>query len=63
MSAPFPSGMTAAPTGGHVAWVQNATGVRNIWVSTAPDYAAAKAITAFKEDDGQEISGGRGNTL
>ena len=56
MSAPFPSGMTAAPAGGHVAWVQNAAGVRNIWVSTAPDYAAAKAITAFKEDDGQEIS-------
>ncbi len=56
MSAPFPSSMAAAPTGGHVAWVQNAAGVRNVWVSTAPDYAAAKAITAFKNDDGQEIS-------
>ncbi len=56
MSAPFPSAMTAAPTGGHVAWVQNAAGVRNIWVATAPDYAAPKAITAYKNDDGQEIS-------
>ena len=55
MSAPFPSGMTAAPTGGHVAWVQNAAGVRNIWIATAPDYAA-KALTAFKSDDGQDIA-------
>jgi dipeptidyl aminopeptidase/acylaminoacyl peptidase len=54
MSAPFPSNMTAAPSGGHVAWVQNAAGVRNIWIATAPDYAA-KAITAFNKDDGQEI--------
>ena len=39
MGAPFPSSLTAAPAGGHVAWVQNAAGVRNIWVATAPDYA------------------------
>ena len=56
MSAPFPSAMTAAPSGGHVAWVQNAAGVRNIWVAMAPDYAAAKAITSYKNDDGLEIS-------
>ncbi len=55
MSAPFPSSMAAAPSGGHVAWVQNAAGVRNIWVAMAPDYTA-KAVTTFRNDDGQEIS-------
>ena len=54
MSAPFPSSLAAAPAGGHFAWVQNAAGVRNIWVAAAPDYTA-KAITAYKNDDGQEI--------
>jgi dipeptidyl aminopeptidase/acylaminoacyl peptidase len=47
--------MTAAPAGGHIAWVQNAQGVRNIWVAAPPDYPA-RAITSYKEDDGQEIS-------
>ena len=56
MSAPFPSSLTAAPAGGHIAWVQNAAGVRNIWVAMAPDYAAPKAVTAYQLDDGQEIS-------
>ena len=56
MSAPFPTELTPAPTGGHLAWVQNAAGVRNIWVSTAPDYGPPKAITPYKNDDGQEIS-------
>ena len=56
MSAPFPSALTAAPSGGHVAWVQNLAGVRNIWMAMAPDYAAAKAITSYKNDDGLEIS-------
>ncbi len=56
MGAPFPSSLVASPTGGHIAWVQNAAGVRNIWIAMAPDYATPKAITAFKSDDGQEIS-------
>lgn len=55
MSAPFPTSLAAAPAGGHFAWVQNAAGVRNIWVAAAPDYTA-KAITAYKNDDGQEIA-------
>ncbi|MFN7924983.1 MAG: prolyl oligopeptidase family serine peptidase [Bryobacteraceae bacterium] len=55
MSGPFPSSLTAAPAGGHVAWVQNAAGVRNIWVASPPDYSA-KAITPYKSDDGQEIA-------
>jgi len=55
MSSPFPSELTAAPTGAKVAWVFNAQGLRNIWVAEAPDYEARR-LTAYTEDDGQEIS-------
>jgi len=55
MSAPFPSGLVAAPAGGKVAWVANARGVRNIWVAESPDYRP-QAITSYTEDDGQEIT-------
>jgi dipeptidyl aminopeptidase/acylaminoacyl peptidase len=55
MSAPFPSSLVAAPTGGSVAWVFNARGVRNIWVAEPPDYTARR-LTAYDEDDGQAIS-------
>ena len=54
MSAPFPSDLVAAPAGGKVAWVFDARGVRNIWVAEPPDYKA-RAVTAYTEDDGQEI--------
>ena len=54
MSAPFPSDLTAAPAGGRVAWLQNAGGVRNIWVAEPPNYKG-KQITAYNEDDGTEI--------
>jgi dipeptidyl aminopeptidase/acylaminoacyl peptidase len=55
MSAPFPTELVAAPTGGKVAWVFDARGVRNIWVAEPPDYRA-RAITSYAEDDGQEIA-------
>lgn len=55
LSAPFPSDLTAAPTGGRVAWVQNARGVRNLWVAVPPDYRG-KAVTAYTKDDGQSLS-------
>lgn len=54
MSAPFPTGLTAAPAGGALAWVFNARGVRNIWVATPPDYKAL-ALTHYRDDDGQDI--------
>lgn len=54
MSAPFPSDLTAAPAGGRVAWVQNAAGVRNIWVAEPPNYKG-RQLTAYNEDDGIEI--------
>jgi dipeptidyl aminopeptidase/acylaminoacyl peptidase len=55
LSAPFPSGLTAAPEGGKVAWVFNARGVRNIWVAEAPDYRARR-LTQYADDDGQAVS-------
>ncbi len=55
MSAPFPSGLSAAPTGGKVAWVQNAQGVRNIWVAEPPEYRG-RQLTHYTVDDGQDLS-------
>src|SRR5204862_8133160 len=54
MSAPFPDELTAAPSGGAVAWVFNTRGARNIWVAAPPDYAG-RAVTAYADDDGQEV--------
>jgi dipeptidyl aminopeptidase/acylaminoacyl peptidase len=55
LSAPFPSVIAASPHGGHVAWVQNARGSRNVWVASAPDFKARMA-TAYTGDDGQDIA-------
>src|SRR5438094_7916713 len=54
MGAPFPDELTAAPTGGAVAWVFNTRGVRNIWVAAPPDYAG-RVVTAYAEDDGRAV--------
>lgn len=54
LSAPFPSGLSAAPTGGKVAWVQNAQGIRNIWVAEPPEYRG-RQITQYAVDDGQDL--------
>lgn len=56
MSAPFPSALTAAPSGGLVAWVQNDQGVRNIWVAAPPEYRGQQ-LTNYMKDDGQDIGG------
>jgi Tol biopolymer transport system component len=55
LSAAFPSELTAAPSGGKVAWVTNSRGVRNIMVAEPPGYQARK-ITAYQADDGQELT-------
>jgi dipeptidyl aminopeptidase/acylaminoacyl peptidase len=55
LSAPFPSVIVAARTGGHVAWVQNARGSRNVWVATSPDFKA-RQLTSYAGDDGQDIA-------
>lgn len=54
LSAPFPSGLVAAPSGGAVAWVQNAEGIRNVWFAAPPNYEG-RPLTAYTEDDGQQI--------
>ncbi len=54
LSAPFPTNLTAAPTGGAVAWVFNDRGSRNIWIATPPDYRG-RAVTTYTGDDGQEM--------
>lgn len=55
MSAPFPYGLTASKTNNRIAWVFNQEGRRNIWVGEGPEFAA-RQITKYGEDDGQELS-------
>lgn len=55
LSAPFPTELTAAPSGGRFAWVASARGVQNIWVAEPPGYAG-RAVTAYTADDGQWLS-------
>jgi dipeptidyl aminopeptidase/acylaminoacyl peptidase len=54
LGAPFPSGLTAAASGGHVAWVANDQGRRNIWVASPPEYRG-RQLTRYNQDDGQEV--------
>jgi dipeptidyl aminopeptidase/acylaminoacyl peptidase len=55
LSAPFPMNLTAAPSGGAVAWVFNDRGSRNVWIATPPDYRG-RPLTTYTGDDGQEIA-------
>jgi dipeptidyl aminopeptidase/acylaminoacyl peptidase len=55
LASPFPSEIVAAPVGGHVAWVQNTKGSRNVWVASAPDFAP-RQLTSYSGDDGQDIT-------
>lgn len=55
LSAPFPDDLIASPKGDAVAWVLNASGVRNIMVARAPAWTPAP-VTQFTKDDGQEIA-------
>lgn len=57
LSAPFPSGLTAAPAGGRVAWIFDAEGSRNIWVGEAGANGsfASRQLTRFTGDDGVEM--------
>ena len=56
LGAAFPTELTAAPSGGKVAWISDSRGVRNILVAGPPSWEARK-ITAYTKDDGQEITG------
>jgi dipeptidyl aminopeptidase/acylaminoacyl peptidase len=54
MSAPFPTGLVTAPSGGAVAWVFNDQGIRNIWVAQPPDYRG-RPLASYDREDGQEL--------
>jgi dipeptidyl aminopeptidase/acylaminoacyl peptidase len=54
MSPPFPSNLTASPTGGKLVWVMNEEGARNLWIADAPDYVGRR-LTHYQEDDGQVL--------
>ena len=54
LSSPFPSALVAAPAGSQAAWVQNARGLRNIWVAGPPD-TQSRQITHYTQDDGVEL--------
>src|SRR5436305_15159520 len=55
LSAAFPSELTAAPSGGKIAWAENSRGVRNIMVAEPPGYRARR-LTAYAADDGQGLT-------
>lgn len=58
LSAPFPADLVAAHTKNRFAWAFNAQGRRNVWVAepaaSAPGFAA-RAVTQYSDDDGQDI--------
>src|SRR5258706_5188294 len=56
LSARFPSELLASPVGGKLAWIQNAGGVRNLWVAEPPDYKG-RQVTRYTLDDGQQLGG------
>src|SRR5258708_14805803 len=62
----FPADLTAAKKGNCVAWALNQEGRRNIWVAEGPSFAA-RQLTKYNQDDGQELSGvnfsADGNTI
>ncbi|EOZ93669.1 peptidase S9, prolyl oligopeptidase active site domain protein [Indibacter alkaliphilus LW1] len=51
----FPSELIAADVDNKLAWAMNEQGLRNIYVSKAPEFSYKK-ITDFSQDDGQEIT-------
>ncbi|MDH5610045.1 MAG: S9 family peptidase, partial [Cyclobacteriaceae bacterium] len=52
---PFPADLVAAQTVNRIAWTVNERGKRNVYVAEGPAYAARK-LTSYEQDDGQEIS-------
>jgi dipeptidyl aminopeptidase/acylaminoacyl peptidase len=52
---PFISELDTNVHGGHIAFVRDVHGARNVWVADGPAYAP-RQITQYKSDDGQEIT-------
>src|SRR6266576_2944841 len=54
-SYPYPTELTAAPSGSRIAWAFNERGRRNIYVAEGPTFGA-RQLTHYDRDDGQELS-------
>lgn len=52
---PFPTELTAAPSGSKLAWALEEKGLRNVYVAEGPEFKPRK-LTNYSQDDGQEIS-------
>ena len=52
---PYSDNLAAAEHGDRIAWVRDVAGVRNVWFAEGPGFKA-RQITAYTEDDGQEIT-------
>ncbi len=58
MSAPFNSGLQAAPQGDRFLWITNQEGKRNLWLAETQKNGraiTARPLTHYKVDDGQQI--------
>src|SRR4029079_19721184 len=57
LSAPFPSVLTAAPSGSRVAWIFDAEGARNVWVAepSANSSFTSRQLTRYSGSLGVEI--------
>ena len=56
LSAPFSTSLTAAPAANRAAWLTNAEGRRNLWLSeTKAGKTTARQLTRFTADDGIDI--------
>jgi dipeptidyl aminopeptidase/acylaminoacyl peptidase len=55
LGSPFPSGLVTSPSGGKLAWISTARGVRSVWVAEPPDYKG-RALAVATEDDGEEVT-------
>ncbi len=55
MDSPFPSSLTAARQGEHIAWTADLRGVRNVFVADGPGFAP-RPVTHYTRDDGQPIA-------
>ncbi len=59
LSAPFASGIVAAPDGRDFAWVSNVSGHRNVWLATVgPGNTGlhSRALTRYSADDGLDLT-------
>jgi dipeptidyl aminopeptidase/acylaminoacyl peptidase len=56
LSYPFVSGLTAAPSGERIAWIEMRKGVRNVWLADGPEFRPRR-LTDATADDGQELAG------